>query len=62
MNLVSDYTKGTIDLEADGSQVWVRLIRLNSSTMRIKISARKYHFPNVSLAQEVFTKIMDEAK
>lgn len=57
-----DYAKGEIELGADSSKVWVRLIRLTQATVRLKISARKYHFPNMGLAQELFTKIMDEAK
>jgi hypothetical protein len=57
-----DYAKGEIELGADSSKAWVRLIRLTQATVRLKISARKYHFPNMGLAQELFTKIMDEAK
>ena len=57
-----NYAKGEIELGADSSKVLIRLVRLTHPTVRLKISARKYHFPNISLAQELFTKIMDEAK
>ncbi len=57
-----DNTKGYIDLEAESSKVYIRLIRLTAATTRLRVSARKYHFPNMSLAQDIFTKIMDQAK
>jgi hypothetical protein len=57
-----DYRKGSIELEADSSQVWIRLIRLTRSNTRLRISARKHHLPNLTLAQDIFTKIMEEAK
>ena len=57
-----DYTKGYLELKADSSLVRIRLIRLTHATSRLKISARKYSFPNLSLAQEIYTKIMEEAK
>ena len=49
---------GSIELTADSSKVWIRLIRLTQATTRIKISARKYHFPNMELAQDLFVKIV----
>ncbi|HTZ11036.1 MAG TPA: DUF3568 family protein [Candidatus Margulisiibacteriota bacterium] len=57
-----NYSKGEIELGADSSKVWVQLIRITQATVRLKVSARQYHFPNMNLAQELFTKIMDEAK
>lgn len=57
-----DYTKGYIELKADSSKAWIRLIRLTHSTTRLKVSARKHRLPNLSLAQDIFTKIMEEAK
>ena len=57
-----DNTKGYIDLEAESSKVYIRLIRLTAATTRLRVSARKYHFPNMSLAQDIFTKIMDQAR
>jgi len=57
-----DNTKGYIDLEAESSKVYIRLIRLTAATTRLRVSARKYHFPNMSLAQDIFTKVMDQAR
>ena len=55
-------TKGYIELEAEGNYVWIELVKLTKATTRLKISARKLHFPNISLAQDLFVKIMEEAK
>ncbi|MFA5144659.1 MAG: DUF3568 family protein [Candidatus Omnitrophota bacterium] len=57
-----DNLKGYIEFQADSSHVWIKLIRMTQATTRIKISARKYHFPNLDLAQRIFVQIMEEAK
>ena len=57
-----DARKGYIELEAERSRVWIRLIRLTRSTTRLKIAARRYHLPNLELAQDMYVRIMDEAK
>ncbi len=57
-----DYVRGIIELEADSSKVWIRVIRLTRSTNRLRVCSRKYHLPNLALAQEVFTKIMGGAR
>jgi hypothetical protein len=57
-----DYTQGYIELEANSSRVWVKLIRLTETTTRLRISARKYRLPNLSLAQDLFVKIMEQAQ
>lgn len=54
-------TKGYIELEAESSKVFIRLIRLTAATTRLRVSARKYHFPNLSLAEDIFVKIMEQA-
>jgi hypothetical protein len=53
--------EGVINVQTDSGKVWIRLQRLTDSTTRINVSARKYHFPNLSLAQELFVKIMEQA-
>jgi head-tail adaptor len=53
---------GYIELSAESSKIWIRLIRLTRATTRIKISARKYHFPNMKLAQDLFVKIITGVK
>jgi hypothetical protein len=57
-----DYSKGAIELETGSSRVGIRLIRLTHATTRLRVSARKHHLPDISLAQDIYTKIMEEAK
>ena len=57
-----DYTRGCLTAEAESSKVWVRLIRLTKATTRLRVSARKYHLPNLRLAEDLFVKIMEQAK
>lgn len=57
-----DRQRGYIDLEADSSRVKIKLSRLTSSTTRLRISARKYHLPNLDLAQDLYVRILEEAK
>lgn len=58
-----NYTRGTIKLvAADSSLVWIKLVRMTRATTRLKVSSRRFHLPKLELAQELYTKIMDEAK
>lgn len=57
-----DISRGYIELEADSSRVWIRVIRLTRSVNRLRVSSRKFHLPNLSLAQDIFTKIMEQAQ
>lgn len=49
---------GYIELGAQSTKVWIKLVRLTQATTRLKVSARKYHFPNMELAQDIFVKII----
>lgn len=49
---------GYIELGAQSSKVWIKLIRLTQATTRVKVSARKYYFPNMELAQDIFVRII----
>lgn len=53
---------GSIELGAQSSKVWIKLFRVTEATTRLKVSARKYHFPNMELAQDIFVKIITGAK
>jgi len=53
---------GYIELGAQSSKVCIKLIRLTQATTRLKVSARKYHFPNMELAQDIFVKIITGVK
>ncbi len=57
-----DKTRGYIELEAESSKVYIRLVRLTVTTTRLRVSARKYHFPNMNLAQDMFVKIIEQAR
>lgn len=53
-----DKSKGYIDMENKSMRVFIRMDRLTRSTVRIKVSARKHHLPNIEEAQDIFAKIM----
>jgi len=58
-----DYDKGQIQFIAkDSSIVWINLSRLTRSATKIRVSSRRFHFPNLTLAQDIFVKILGEAK
>ena len=57
-----DYSSGEIALDVKPSKVWIRLIRLTQAATRIRVSARKYHLPDLELAQDIYLKIMEQAK
>lgn len=57
-----DSQRGYIELEAERSQVWIRLVRLTRSTTVLRISARRFHFPNIELAQDIYVKIMEDPR
>ena len=57
-----DSIRGQINLEVESSKVYIRLVRLTRQTTRLRVSARKYHLPNLNLAQDIFVKIIEEAK
>jgi len=57
-----DYSKGHIEAGVESSLVWIKLVRLTRATTRLKVSSRKYHLPNLSLAQDIYVKIMEQVK
>jgi hypothetical protein len=57
-----DYTKGYLEAGIESSRVRIQLIRLTQATTRLKISSRKYHFPNLKLSEDIFVKIMEQAQ
>ncbi|MFA5275293.1 MAG: DUF3568 family protein [Candidatus Omnitrophota bacterium] len=57
-----DANTGIIQADIESSLVWIRLVRLTRATTRIRVSARKYHFPNLALAQDLYVKIIEQAK
>lgn len=59
---IEDYARGNLTAEMESSKVWIRLIKLTRKTTHLRIKARKYHLPNLSLAQDLFVRIMEEAR
>lgn len=57
-----DNLRGYLRVDVGLSRVKISLIRLTRATTRLRITARKYHFPDLDLAQDLFVKIMEEAK
>jgi hypothetical protein len=57
-----DYAGGQIIVDVKPTKVWIRLVRLTQATTRIRVSARKYHMPNLELAQDLYVKIMEQAQ
>jgi hypothetical protein len=55
-----DSLQGVIEfVERDSSHVWVQLLRISQYTTQLRVSARKFHFPNLTLAQEVYLKVLE---
>lgn len=56
-----DKRTGTIELEAGSTLVNINILRITRSTVRIKVKARKYHLPDLELAQDLFVRIIEGA-
>lgn len=54
-----DAARGYIEADIEKTKVWIRMVRLTQATTRIRISCRRYHLPNLELAQDLFVKIME---
>ena len=57
-----DFNRGYIEIDAKPNKIWIQFVRVTVAATKIKVSARKYKLPNIDLAQEVFIKIIEEAK
>ncbi len=53
------YEMGEIIAAVSGAKVWVHVIQLTPSTIRLRVKARKNLFPSIGTAQNVFIKIMN---
>lgn len=58
----SDMEKGLIEVSEGKSKVWIKLDHLTQSSTKLKVSSRKYKFPNLELAQQYYTKILEQAR
>jgi len=57
-----DSKKGNIEAKIDTSNAIIKIEQLSSSTVRLRVSARRGMFPNLTLAQKIYTKIIENAK
>ncbi|KPK98094.1 MAG: hypothetical protein AMJ95_06070 [Omnitrophica WOR_2 bacterium SM23_72] len=58
----ADKLQGLIELEVNSSRVWIQLTRVTPYTTRLKVAARKYRFPNLNLAQDLYAKIIEQVR
>lgn len=64
MGIVESETKsgGLINARIHGAQVTVLVTPSGSSTVKVSVKARKHYLPKISLAQDIFVKIMSRLK
>jgi hypothetical protein len=60
--LNEDFSRGYIEIDAKPNKIWIQFVRVTATATKIRVSARKYKLPNIDLAQEVFIKIVEEAR
>jgi len=59
MGTIQEEQDGSIILaNVNGAKVTVTLVALNQSTVKVTVKARKAYLPKISVAQNVFVKIM----
>ncbi|MCX7661676.1 MAG: hypothetical protein N2Z79_03220 [Candidatus Omnitrophica bacterium] len=57
-----DFNKGYIHIiTSDSSKVWIRFTRLTTHATRLRVSVRRFHLPNLSLAQDICVKILESS-
>jgi len=52
--------EGEIQAIVDGTHVTVDVIQVNLTTSKLRVKARKDFLPRIAVAQEVYTKIMNQ--
>lgn len=57
-----DPMAGRIEVAVESTLVKITLVRVSQATTKVRVAARKHHLPNLTLAQDIFIKIMEEAK
>jgi len=60
--IAEDQTKGIIQAEVNGAAVKVRIDQLTAETIRFRVTARKYLLPQLNIAQNVYVKIVGQAR
>lgn len=61
MGIVEEENKdaATIVAKVSGATVTIMITPINDSTVKLSIKSRKLHLPRISIAQDVFVKIMN---
>ncbi|HBG62139.1 MAG: hypothetical protein A2Y03_08755 [Omnitrophica WOR_2 bacterium GWF2_38_59] len=49
---------GLLIAKISGSEVTIKIVKLNESNIKVSVKARKAYLPKISVAQDVFVKIM----
>lgn len=64
MGIVESETKsgGLLNARIQGAQVTVLVTQSGSATVKVSVKARKHYLPKISLAQDIFVKIMSRLK
>ncbi|OGX07952.1 MAG: hypothetical protein A2Z88_04745 [Omnitrophica WOR_2 bacterium GWA2_47_8] len=51
---------GTMATKIQGARVYITIQSIGSSSVKLRVKARKFFFPKISVAQDVYIKIMTE--
>lgn len=51
-------SNGILVASINGAEVTIRIVKLNDSNVKISVKARKAYLPKISVAQDVFVKVM----
>lgn len=57
-----DKLKGIIEAKVDASDVVVKIEALTPKFVRLRVSARKYLLPNITLSQKIYIKIIEHSE
>ena len=56
----NDQKRGEITALVNGAKVWLTIVPINLSTSKLRIRARKNLLPAIGIAQEIYTKIINQ--
>lgn len=59
---MEDKKKGVIEAKIDSSYAKVTIEQLTPKTTRLRVKARKFMLPNISLAQKIYIKVIQNVK
>lgn len=56
----NDRRRGELYARIQGANVYITVVPINMTTTKLRVKARKGIFPQIGIAQEVYTKIMNQ--